>query len=232
MAIRKCRECGKDVSSEAKTCPHCGVTDPVKKGISLLRMVLVLFFGFVVYRCASVSETLTAGTGVGTGGASSTAQPVARSTASPAPPVAARNENWRLDTSEDQMTGKPIRSAYAISLNSLALDFPYRGLNYGQLTVRQHPKYGLDVIVSVEKGQLLCGSYDGCTVQVRFDDAPPANFSANGPADHSTTSLFLSNPKRFIAGASKAKHIRVAFSMYQSGTQVLEFSTPAGLEWR
>jgi hypothetical protein len=29
MAIVKCRECGKDVSTEAKSCPHCGVAKPV-----------------------------------------------------------------------------------------------------------------------------------------------------------------------------------------------------------
>jgi len=31
MAISKCRECGKAVSTLAKTCPHCGVPKPVKK---------------------------------------------------------------------------------------------------------------------------------------------------------------------------------------------------------
>lgn len=229
MAIRKCRECGKEVSSEAKTCPHCGVANPVKKGVSPLRLILVVLLGFVVYRCASLSETVTSGTTPGAKGVATITQPVVSSTTPPPPPP---NENWRFDTGQDQMTGKPVRQAYVTSVNSLALDFPYRGSNYGQLTVRQHPKHGLDVIVSVEKGQMLCRSYDGCVVQVRFDDAPPSEFSAAGPADHSTTSLFLQNPKRFIAGASKAKHVRVAFSMYQAGTQVLEFSTPAGLDWR
>ena len=28
MAIAKCRECGKEVSTEAKVCPHCGVAKP------------------------------------------------------------------------------------------------------------------------------------------------------------------------------------------------------------
>lgn len=28
MALIKCRECSKDVSSEAPTCPHCGVLGP------------------------------------------------------------------------------------------------------------------------------------------------------------------------------------------------------------
>ena len=29
MALAKCRECGKDVSAEAVTCPHCGVRNPI-----------------------------------------------------------------------------------------------------------------------------------------------------------------------------------------------------------
>lgn len=28
MAIVRCRECGKEVSTEAAICPHCGVRDP------------------------------------------------------------------------------------------------------------------------------------------------------------------------------------------------------------
>lgn len=28
MALKRCRECGQDVSTEAVTCPHCGVPDP------------------------------------------------------------------------------------------------------------------------------------------------------------------------------------------------------------
>ena len=34
MAMSKCRECGKAVSTLAKTCPHCGVPKPVKKNKS------------------------------------------------------------------------------------------------------------------------------------------------------------------------------------------------------
>lgn len=30
MSMAKCRECGKEVSSEAETCPHCGIKKPVK----------------------------------------------------------------------------------------------------------------------------------------------------------------------------------------------------------
>ena len=32
MALMYCRECGKQVSSEARSCPHCGVPSPVYTG--------------------------------------------------------------------------------------------------------------------------------------------------------------------------------------------------------
>lgn len=31
MALTTCRECGKQVSTDAKTCPHCGTSTPAKK---------------------------------------------------------------------------------------------------------------------------------------------------------------------------------------------------------
>ena len=31
MAMTTCKECGKQVSTEAKTCPHCGAAAPAKK---------------------------------------------------------------------------------------------------------------------------------------------------------------------------------------------------------
>lgn len=34
MALIKCRECGNTVSTEAKTCPKCGIKNPTKKELS------------------------------------------------------------------------------------------------------------------------------------------------------------------------------------------------------
>lgn len=31
MAMKPCRECGTEVSTKAKTCPHCGVDHPADK---------------------------------------------------------------------------------------------------------------------------------------------------------------------------------------------------------
>lgn len=47
MAMAKCRECGTEVSDQAKTCPKCGVSKPVKK-TSLLVKLLAGFIGLAV----------------------------------------------------------------------------------------------------------------------------------------------------------------------------------------
>jgi len=46
MALQKCRECGHDVSTSAKTCPNCGAP-PVKKTSTLTVVLLILVFVFV-----------------------------------------------------------------------------------------------------------------------------------------------------------------------------------------
>lgn len=138
---------------------------------------------------------------------------------------------WHYRTDLDKMTSKEVRVATIQSSNSLELSSPYAGRNHGYLSVRQHPKYGLDVIVGIQKGQLLCRSYDGCAVLVRFDAAPPIKFSASSAADHDPTLIFLNDSRRFIAQAQKAKRILVQAAIYQNGDQILEFNAGTPLKW-
>ena len=137
---------------------------------------------------------------------------------------------WSYEETKDAMTDAITRTASIVSDNSLQLDFPYQGHNPGTIVVRQHARHGLDVIVYVNKGQVLC-LVTGCSVTVRFDDGKAMRFSANGPADHSAETVFLTNRNGFIAGARKAKRIRVILPIYQAGDQVLEFTSPVPLEW-
>lgn len=63
MALKPCRECTKLVSTSAKACPHCGVSQPTKsaltKQIGCLPVIGICFCAFVVlmivggYRSAS-----------------------------------------------------------------------------------------------------------------------------------------------------------------------------------
>ena len=49
MALVTCRECGKEVSEEAKVCPNCGIKTPSKKrhkrGIYILIVMLLAVLG-------------------------------------------------------------------------------------------------------------------------------------------------------------------------------------------
>lgn len=139
--------------------------------------------------------------------------------------------DWKYEETVDKMSGKKTTEASIESSNSLDLPFPYKGANRGNLTVRQHPSYGLDVIFYIDKGQLLCSSYDGCTVSVKFDDKPPVKFSATTSADHDSKVIFLRTTARFIESAKKAKVILVQPTIYQAGAPVLEFRTNAPLQW-
>lgn len=53
MSLVKCRECGKEVSTEAKTCPHCGVskpTPPAKVGTATT-VISILVAVVIAYQC-------------------------------------------------------------------------------------------------------------------------------------------------------------------------------------
>ncbi|MBA3560055.1 MAG: hypothetical protein H0W30_15820 [Gemmatimonadaceae bacterium] len=34
MALKPCRECGREVSAQANTCPHCGVSAPANNALA------------------------------------------------------------------------------------------------------------------------------------------------------------------------------------------------------
>ena len=138
---------------------------------------------------------------------------------------------WKYHEQNDAMTSKASRLASITSSNSLDLDFPYKGPNFGHLQIRQHPKWGLDVIFTIDKGQLQCRSYSGCPIEVRFDDAPAVRFSGTEPADNSSDTVFIQGAPKFIALAKKSKRILIRMNVYHGGAPVLEFFSPKTLEW-
>lgn len=49
MALVICGECGKEISTEAKACPHCGAKPPYRPSFALVMIAILLFaFGFNV----------------------------------------------------------------------------------------------------------------------------------------------------------------------------------------
>ena len=64
MALTTCRECGQQVSADAKTCPHCGTSAPAKKkakgGIG--KWLLIIFAIGLVANVLSTKDNATTAT--------------------------------------------------------------------------------------------------------------------------------------------------------------------------
>lgn len=132
---------------------------------------------------------------------------------------------WNYQESKEKMGRGTIKNAYVKSINKLSFDFPYQGLQSATLQLRKHPKYGRDVIVSIDKGQFLCNSYSGCKVSVRFDNSKPIRYNATEPSDYSSTYIFIRNYKSFVSRAKKSKKIYIEAEFYQEGNRVMEFNS-------
>ncbi|MEC7120143.1 MAG: zinc ribbon domain-containing protein, partial [Pseudomonadota bacterium] len=116
MPIIECKECKGQVSSDAKTCPHCGAKVPKQVGL-LVGIFATLFVGFFIYESTRVKSTST-------------------TSSSNVPSVSSVNEanvtpkkpasSWSITSSKDEMTGET--SFFAVS-ESVAptrpMDFPY-----------------------------------------------------------------------------------------------------------
>lgn len=137
--------------------------------------------------------------------------------------LATEAAKWRYSSSRDEMTGRDMKMAMIESENTVDFSSPYDGAQHGRLIIRSHPSYGRDVLLSIEKGQILCPSYDDCTVRVRFDEGKPENWTAAGAADHSSTTVFIRNYSRFLQRMRSAKVVRIQIPVYREGQPAFEF---------
>lgn len=221
MALVKCKECKTEVSNKAKNCPSCGA--PVKSRIRLWRFFVILFcIGVVMYNLPSIMSPVKTSTQIAALTPEQRAQKEERR-------LQQLGLRWNYKESPDKMGRGTIKNATVNSVNEIQFGFPYQGSQRGTLQLRIHPKYGKDVILSIEKGQFLCG-IDSCTVAVRFDQETAQAYSASEAADHRTTVLFLQNYDRFVGNARKSKKVYIEAQFYQEGARVFEFDI-TGLKW-
>ena len=137
---------------------------------------------------------------------------------------------WTYRDDVDPMTDKLTRWACTTSTNRALLERPYEPVT-ADLCLRQSPRYGLDAIVQLNgSGQILCRSYDGCTLKIRFGDGAQQSFSGASAADGSSNVVFITNASRFITATKNAPTTKIQMTFYRAGDQVLEFNTQK-LEW-
>lgn len=222
MALIECPECKQAVSDLAPSCPNCGVPiaarppvpqpalAPRAKKTGCATMGCAILAGLFLL---SFVVNLVVNPGSGTG-------PASRAS-SATPPVP--GSQWSYSRREDAMAKGTIFQAKVISSNTVNFSFPYAGPQKGTLTLRTHPRYGKDVIFSIERGQIPCSSYDGCKVLVRFDDREPVHYSATAPEDNSTETIFIRDSDGFVENMLTATTVRVSANIYQEGSPVFEF---------
>lgn len=122
------------------------------------------------------------------------------------------------------------KTATTQSLNSLSLDFPYQGENRGRLILRTHPDTGFDLMISIDKGQILCG-VSNCHLRVKFDKNPSYEAEFFPSRSHDSSIVFAESPEAFEKKIRNSKRMKIELPLYQSPDQVLEFDV-TGLDYR
>ena len=131
---------------------------------------------------------------------------------------------WEYSQNEDKMSGGTTYHAHTLSTNTVDFDSPYSGEQNATLFLRDSSRQGKDVIFRIERGQILCNSYEDCSILVRFDDEKATNYSAIGAADNSTETIFIRNYGKFVEKMLKTKLVRISTNIYQQGAPVFEFN--------
>lgn len=211
MALKPCKECGKEISTEAEKCPHCGAKLSGKFGCLPMAVIAIIVIGAI----SSLSTNSPPAP-------SQTPQTITPNTT---PATEPENLNtWQYGEPLDEVSGKKTLSATLLSNNSVDLDFPYEGGTQATLVVRKHPRDGLNVYVVINKGQLSC-QYDNCYITIRFDDGEVIKNYVSEPTDKSNLAFFLSKTKGVISNISKSKKMYIELTFFSQGIHAFEFNT-------
>ena len=139
---------------------------------------------------------------------------------------------WHYESIMDEMTDTKNVWASLKSDNYIEQEFPYEGDTYATIIIRYMKKYGTDVILEIDRGQIVGIDVNATNfVSAKFDDAEPRKYYFDNAADMSTEQVFLRNAKDFINRCKSAKVIKVDIPMFQAGRPVFTFRVDKPLEW-
>ncbi len=219
MALKPCKECGKDVSTTVTKCPHCGK----RLKLSLLALGCIGCLGITVFTFASC-------VGLAVLGSSGIGKMAEHGLGAEANEPQNANNGWQYSTNVDDLSGKEVYNAAIRSSNFQSFDFPYNGQTYGTLILRKHPRYGKDIIFQIDRGQILCHTYDSCPFTLRFDEGSPIKMTGNPSEDNSSDTAFLPY-NRLFHKIKNSKKLVIGIPIYQEGVPTFVFDTK-NLEWR
>lgn len=216
MAIKPCEECGGSVSDKAESCPRCGAKNSNKNSIISWVFVLILIFGGGWWFVNILSS----------GAISSKIKPHEQKSIS-----GDAASNWIYNTTKDEMRGQEEKFATTVSTNSVDFDFPYNGGSKLILTLRKSGNK-TDVMVTVSKGQILCG-IRGCETALKFDTGAVQTITMTEPDNHASDVLFVMHDKtedKIINQLKTSKKLVIEVPFYQEGKKQFTFDV-SGLKW-
>lgn len=142
------------------------------------------------------------------------------------------NSQWKYEQAKDELRNATTHTAVLISSNTIDFGFPYNGSSM-DLTLRKDPKYGNDVIFSVN-GQFNGCMIESCKITVKFDGGKLESYRMVGSDSGDNSTLFIESPKAmktFVDKLKKSKKLIVEGSFYNYGKGQFIFDTQ-GLEWK
>jgi len=209
MALKSCKECGNQVSDKAESCPQCGAK--VKKEVPkwIVWVVFVLVFVGIIGSCQISSNK-------------DSSEPSVKPNNSQ---VSEPKSNWMSNSSTDEMRGTKSQTTYTSSVNKVNFEFPYSGGSNLNLMVRNNAGQK-DVIITISKGQFLCGMIDGCEVNFKFDNNPVQSITMVESDSHDSDILFIKYPKTANSVIQKLKasqKLIIEPKFYQEGSKQFTF---------
>ena len=216
MAIKPCKECGAPVSDKAENCPMCGAKQPKETSVLTWICVGMLGLAAIIWMYSDKAPSTSSGM-------VSTTQATELEDVKP--------KNWQYETSKDEMRGIESRFATTVSTNTVDFDFPYNGGSKLILALRKRGS-DVDVMVSITKGQILCG-IQNCEAAFKFDDGAVQSITMSEPDSHASDLLFVAYDKtesKIISQLKNSKKLVIEVPFYQQGKKQFTFDV-SGLEW-
>lgn len=139
--------------------------------------------------------------------------------------------SWDISEEVDEMHDAKKYYASLVSTNTIKQDFPY-GKTKANICIRKTKKYGTDVMIRINSGQIHGSEYNGENyVEVKFDNKPAKKYTFAEEASGSSEVVFINKTKDFIDNCKKAKDIKITIPLFQEGRQLFKFHSDKLLDW-
>lgn len=137
----------------------------------------------------------------------------------------ATSGKWKTYSEKDDMDDSMSYWHKIMSDNYANFSFPYNdGSTHLYIICRYMKKYGYDVLIQTDNGQMNGSEYCGTNyIRVRFDGGKAKKWYFSESNDGSSDVVFLNKPKEFIKECQKAKVIVIEQEFYQEGLQTFKF---------